>query len=367
MIGAMINFMHFYSVRNYGIRKCIPPLLLFLSLSTGCYYTRQGCNLIADQLRSKPIRRCLDDTTISERQRRFFNEIERIRTYATDSIGLVKNDNYTRFVQVDRSYLVAVLCAADSASFTTKNWCYPVLGCFPLRAYYDMHDAEKTGRRLADKGYEIHIDKVDGFSTLGIFSDPLYSFMAGYPVFILAQYILHEQTHATAYFRNVQFSEELATFIGREGSLDYMRRYYGADSEEYTTARKYIVDQQTFLRLLRKLYADLDNVYKTAWSRAEKIRKKREITGAFKVLLTDCYDSLFMTPWYWGAAKASYNNAYLALRMTYNLDLELFGALRYSKGGDLREVVRFARNAKKRSGDPKKLLLEELGSASPGK
>lgn len=328
-------------------------------LSSGCYYIKQGSSLLSNQMRAKKIKNWGTDSTLSEKERALFNAIDSIRAYAFDILGLKKNANYTRYVRIDHTYLVAVLSVADSASLTPYTWCYPFLGCFPLRGYHDSVDAQKAGKRFADKGYEINIDKVNAFSTLGIFSDPVYSFMKEYPVFSLARLIFHEQTHATAFFKNVQFSEELATFIGNEGALEYIKVRYGDESVEYCNALDYLEDNKTWIRMLRNLYNKLDSLYHTDISREEKILEKKKNIAALKHTIKTCYDSLFITDLYRDVVDLSLNNAFLAVRMTYSLDLELFAELRRTKGS-LRDVVTYAKELKKRKGDPKKLLIADL-------
>ena len=339
----------------------ILTLLAALMLCCGCYLLKQGGYLLSHQMKARRVSRLMRDGTLSGKQRTFIDEIGRIRQFAVDSIGLVSNDNFTRIVHIDSSYLLTMLSAADSASFIVKKWCYPFFGCFPLRSYFDVRDAKRAGERLARKGYEINIEKVDGYSTLGIFSDPVYSFMAEYPVYTLANYMFHEQTHATVYLKNVQFSEELATFIGREGALAYLLMWYGEESPQYRDAQRLIADQKTYQRLIRELIAELDIVYKQSIDRAEKIMRKKTIVANFKQRLIDNYDSLFTTEWFRSVEKQSYNNAFLAVRMTYTLDLELFALLYEKKNRDLREVVRFAVSLKKRKGDPKEFLKQEVG------
>lgn len=335
-----------------------------IPLFSGCYLARQGAYLIRYQVRSRPIVKVKKDTALSDSTKRFFDEVERIRRYAVDSIGLKPNKNYTRYVTIDSSYLMAMLSAADSASFETKKWCYPFFGCFPLRSYYKISDARRAGERLTRRGYEINIDKIDGFSTLGIFSDPLFSFMADYSVFTVAQFIFHEQTHATVYFgKDVQFSEELATFIGRTGALNYLETYYGSDSPEYLQARDYISDQETYLELLRKLYETLGTMYNLTITRDEKISRKKTIIQEFKRHLKEDYDSLFSTEWYRGVEKLTFNNAFLAVRMTYTLDLKLFNRFYAARGNSLREVILFATSCKKRRGSPKTLLEQEVAAS----
>jgi len=374
-----MTFVQFASILNgiYNIvrERCVPGMaallriyartsarfacMLLLLGSTGCYYYKQGTTLLTHQLSARPISRYKNDSSSTEKERALFTQIEQIRSFAFDSLGLARNTNYTRYVSLDSSYLVAVLSVADSASLEPIKWCYPFFGCFPLRAYHEIADARKVGERFTRKGYEINIDKVDGFSTLGIFSDPIYSFMVDYPVFSLARFIFHEQMHATAYFKNVRFSEEVATFMGNEAALEFVKVQYGADSPEYCDALEFIGDQKTWVALLRQLYADLATVYRSNMSRHDKISARTTIVSAFKDRLNNNYDSLFTTNWYRGAEKLSLNNAYLAVRMTYTLDLELFAELRKSRGS-LREVVAFVKELRKKKGDPKELLIDEL-------
>ena len=335
--------------------------LIIVFMCSSCYLMKQGANLIKYQVRSKSIDRLVRDSTLSKEKRTFFDEVARIRSYAFDSIGLERNKNYTKFVSVDSSYLMAMLSAADSASFDTKKWCYPFMGCFPLRSYYSIEDAQRAGRRLVKKGYEINIDKIDGFSTLGFFSDPLYSFMIDRSIFSTAQYIFHELTHVTVYYKNVQFSEELASFIGQEGALSYLRTYYGSDSPEYRQAEQFIVDQKTYLQLLRDLYTALGKVYEQNIPRHEKLKRKNEIITTFKKRLIDEYDSIFTTEIYRGVETLSFNNAFLAVRMTYSLNLELFDKFYRQRGNNLREVIDFAVGLKKQKRDPNELLEEAVG------
>lgn len=331
-------------------------LLLFCSCS---YLLKQGVILISDQIRAEPIEKLKKRKNISIEEEKFFNEIEKIRNFAFDTIGLIRNKNYTRFIKIERDYLVAVLCAAEPLSFTVKKWCYPFMGCFPLRGYYNLKDAEKEAKKLVKKGYEVNIDQVDGFSTLGIFSDPVYSFMKKYPIFFLANYIFHEQTHATVYFKDVQFSEELATFIGREGALRYLKNRFGEESVEYINAKQYIQDEETYLTLLRGLYKKLDTLYKSNKSIEEKLELKNKIISEFKLFLKEKYDSLFLTKWYRGIENNSFNNAFLAVRRTYTLDLDLFKKLYEKENGNLKKMINFTIKLKKEK-NPKEKLKEYL-------
>jgi predicted aminopeptidase len=332
-----------------------------IMLFSGCYLLKQGTYLLKYQCASRPVIKVLTDSSVTSDERDFFYEIDRIRAFAVDSIGLKRTKNYTRYVVTDSSYLLAMLSAADSASFKTKKWCYPFFGCFPLRSYYCIEDAKKVADRMAAEGYETDIQKVDGFSTLGIFSDPLFSFMKDYSAFALTNFIFHELTHATVYFgKDVQFSEELAVFVALEGSLWYLRVYYGEESEEYRKAIALNHDHAVYLSLLRNLYKGLDTLYSSELSRDVKIARKKSIVSDFKDHLKNDYDSIFASQRFRGIEKLSFNNAFLAVRMTYTLDLDIFIKLYEQKEKNLKQMLQFVVSMKKRKGLPKAILREEV-------
>jgi predicted aminopeptidase len=358
--GATINLKPSWrSIYKPAFR--LSAALFLTGVCCGCYVLKQGAYLLNHQMHAKRIDRLLADSALAGGERAFLNEVNRIRAFAADSMGLVRNCNYTRLVHIDSSYLLAMLSAADSASFTVKRWRYPCLGSFPLRSYFDVRDAKRAGAKLAREGYEICIEKSDGYSTLGIVSDPVYSFMANYPVYYLADYIFHEQTHATVYLRNVEFSEELATFMAREGALRYLRAFYGPASRQYIDACNLIKDNETWQKQIHGLIIELDSIYHLKITRSEKISRKQMAVKRFKARLEASYDSIFITPHFRGLEKQSFNNAYLSIHMTYYNDLDLFARLFESYGHDFRRLTAFAVSLKKRKEDPKVLLKRELG------
>ena len=106
----------------------------------------------------------------------------------------------------------------------------------------------------------------------------------------------------------------------------------------------------------------MDTLYKSNILRSEKIRKKKQIIADFKSQLESDYDNLFTTQTYRGIEKMSFNNAFLAVSMTYTLDLDLFTKLLRKRKNSLREVVQFAIDIKKRKGKPKEHLENEIKS-----
>jgi predicted aminopeptidase len=85
----------------------------------------------------------------------------------------------------------------------------------PYQGFYERNDAEAEAKRLKALGYDVIVRKVDNFSTLGFFKDPVYSFLTSYSPGEIANLIIHEQAHATLFVKGQSdFNEEFATFVG---------------------------------------------------------------------------------------------------------------------------------------------------------
>jgi predicted aminopeptidase len=332
-------------------------------LLNGCYLWKQGTRMFSYTMEASPVSKLLQRPETPDSLKRFFALVNEIRTFAFDSIGLRRTANYTTYMSINKGYLINVVSASGKADFTPYTWCYPLFGCWPLRGYFDRADADSEAARLSRKGYDVYVGRVDAFSTLGFLSDPLYSFMKNFPVYELANLIIHEQTHATVYVKNqVDFNEELACFTGSEGALRFIRAKYGDTSAAYTASVKTAQDIDTYYRLMRSLYNRLSAVYKSGISVDDKLRQKQAIIAHFKDSLAAGYDSLFLTPSFKGLEKANINNAFVSADMTYTLDLDLFYRLYKEKDRDLRAVMQSIKVLSKEKGDCRGHLRELLDS-----
>ena len=318
-------------------------------LCTGCYLSKQGTALFGYQFRTTSINKMLRDDGITPETREFLLRVLDIRSFAMDSLGLKRNKNYLNYVKVDRDYMVDVLVASKDDTFQLHRWWFPITGAVSYKGFFDRKDAEKEAQKISKKGsYDIFIGRADAFSTLGILSDPVYSFMAKYSVYDLASLIIHEQMHATVFIKNqLQLNEEMATFVGDVGGLLYVKNRFGEDSDQYKTAILAKEDYRTYIDMMRTMYEDLSAVYGTDSSREYKLSEKERIFDNFRIKVADSYDSLFKTPRYQGLKQAELNNAIIAARMTYNLDMSLFNDLYEYRNRDMATVVRDLKGLKK--------------------
>jgi predicted aminopeptidase len=331
--------------------------------TSGCYLIKQGSCVLKYSTQSVPIKKLLDRPGTPDSLKQFLRLVSEIRRFAADSIGLAKNRNYTTYVSIDKPYLINAVCASGAVDFIPYKWCYPLFGCWPLRGYFDKQDAKIEAERLAKKGYDVYVGRVDAFSSLGFFSDPVYSFMKNFPVYRIADLIIHEQTHATLYIKNeVDFDEELASFAGTEGALWFIRSKYGTSSDQYAKATSLSKDYDSYYRLIKSLYNKLSAVYNdSGLEYGKKITQKKEIIARFKDSLSKNYDSLFLTRAFTGLEKMEINNAFIGIDMTYSRDLNLFYELYALKNRNLRATLDCLKPFKNKAGSCKenmrKLLL----------
>jgi predicted aminopeptidase len=138
----------------------------------------------------------------------------------------------------------------------------------------------------------------------------------------------------------VEFNEQLATFVGREGALLYLEQKYGDESAVFQEARERLQDQERFIELMQGLYRDLDEVYRSAVPEQEKLAAKKRIIKAFREDVLRNHDRYFDTGTYREfIAKEEINNALILLYMQYTNDLSRFERMYEKHGRDLPEMI----------------------------
>jgi predicted aminopeptidase len=338
------------------------------ALFSGCYTLKQGTALLGYLGQAVPLENLLEASpgdpegdVLAEENRRFVEQVQDIRRFAREELGLEATKNYTKYVSIDRDYLAAVVSASAADSFTRHEWRYPLLGPLPYKGFFDPADARKERKKLEKRGLDVWVRGVEAFSTLGWFQDPLYSYMRSYPPERLADLLIHESLHATVFLKgHSQFNEELAEFVGSEGARLYMESRFGPDSAEYRRMTDAGEDTAAFLALVRELIGELETLYTGDDSKEEKLRKKEEIIRAAKVRFDEEYDSRFKSENYRGLSALPVNNAYLELFRLYYGGGDFYRDLYERSGRDLSRFIAAAKTLN-RKGDPKKQLAEALG------
>jgi len=334
---------------------------------TGCsfpagYLLTQGRHLVADIAGAKSAERLLGDPATDPQTRALLETADAVRGFAVESLGMKAGGSFTRYREADRDYLVDVVQACAELSFEPYLWRYPLVGSLPYRGYYARADADAEAARLKSVGWDVIVRPVDSFSTLGFARDPLYSFMEEYSRVQLAELIIHELTHATVFVRGQpQLNEELATFVGEEGALQWLRATAGPDTPEVAAAVDGRADSALFLESMRGLRQALDEIYRGDLSADGKRSRKAELIAGFEKEFAEKVRPSFTSQAYREMQPPRVNNAYLSLFSLYNDDVPLIREYAAAVcGGDISRLLAQVRVMARR-GDVKAQMRRALG------
>ncbi|MTI21057.1 aminopeptidase [Fulvivirga sp. RKSG066] len=206
--------------------------------------------------------------------------IEEVRKYAVDSLGLNQSDNYTSIYDQQGEPVLWVVTGCKPYAFEAKEWRFPVLGSVPYKGFFDKELAAKELLKVEKEGLDAGIRTVGGWSTLGWFNDPILSNMLQRSYGDLANLIIHELVHATVFVRDsVEFNENLASFIGDQGALAFMKDRYGIDSEELKEYQDEQNDERLYIDHILRGVDTLEVVYASMgeMSAGQKKQKKEAI------------------------------------------------------------------------------------------
>jgi predicted aminopeptidase len=337
-------------------------LLVISTVFSGCYTLKQGGIMLSYLGSAVPLASLAKDASVSGETIQFVELVNDIRVFAVSELGLRETKNYTKYVDINRDYLAAIVSASAKDSFTRYEWHFPVVGSVPYKGFFIVDDARKEAVKLKKKDLDVWIRPVDAFSTLGWFSDPLYSFMRYYKPERMADILIHELVHATVFIKNnMQFNEELAEFIGSEGARLYIKSRYGETSPQMERMAYSDSDNAAYVAFIQELIAELDAVYKSEIPREQKLEAKKKLIAASKERFTMEYETRFHSDNYRGFSEININNAYLELyRLYYSGGGEL-KELYDESGADLPEFIAAAKTITKKGGDPLAQLRASLG------
>lgn len=301
----------------------IKPSLLLLGIITisGCstlgYFAHTTNGHLALVTAKEPITEILASKKYTEKQRAQLAEVLRIRTFASEGIGLPSNKSYTEYVHIEREHVTWIVFATDELSLKPTTWCYWALGCVPYRGYFAKNKAEQFAAELYQTGHDVYIAPVPAYSTLGWFTDPLLSTMLRNGEIITAEYIFHELVHQLIYFKNdTEFNEAFASAVARlavedwltaEGEMDQLLRYQEA-----------LAKRDKLFSLTKKLRRHLSEIYTGGMTEQLKLQLKQQAFDQHRDsfhLLTKDWPNLDV---YRKSALSDMNNAKLNAQSTYN-------------------------------------------------
>jgi predicted aminopeptidase len=211
---------------------------------------------------TRTISEVLKDTTTTDSIKVKLKLIEDIKRYAVDSLGLKESDIYSTFYDQKGKPSLWVLTATEPFKMKAYEWWFPFLGTTNYKGYFEKEIGLEAEEEIRKKGFDTDLGIVGAWSTLGFFSDPVLSNMLRRNEGKLAELIIHELTHGTLYIKgNVDFNENLATFIGEKGARQFLENKYGKESIELTKYQEYQEDEERYGEIMVKATKSLDSIY----------------------------------------------------------------------------------------------------------
>src|SRR5579885_1094319 len=224
----------------------------------------------------KPITQVIDDPQTPEPMILELADVREARDFASRVLKLPNNDSYRTYVKIDRPYVVWNVVAAPALSVEPKQWCFPIAGCVAYRGYFSEKRAQAFAAGLKRQGYDVVIEGVPGYSTLGKLPDPVMSTMMRYGSDELAAMIFHELAHQLLYVpSDSRFDEAFAVTVEDEGLRRWLE--YKGQTARIQQLRKQRSEDQQFVTLLRRARDRLARLYASDTPRRAKLRHKQQI------------------------------------------------------------------------------------------
>ncbi len=244
----------------------ISVLFVFVMLLSNCklvfYGISQGVGQMKIISKAKPIEKVLADPDVSDSLKQKLLLVQSIKKYAEDTLGLNPSKNYNTLYDQHGKDILWVVTAAPKYSVEPYLWKFPVAGTVPYKGYFKLEKAEKEALKMKEQGYDVRIGTVSAWSTLGFFKDPILSGMLDRSEGMIARLIIHELTHSTLYVKgNSEFNENLATFVGNQGSKQYLIDKYGENSKQYKDYLGELNDIELFSNYVLRGARQLDSLY----------------------------------------------------------------------------------------------------------
>jgi predicted aminopeptidase len=320
-------------------------LLTFASLSlAGCgnlvYLSKLGWHQSLITFHSVPVQEVLEDQGVGHEAKEKIRFIQEVKRYGEEKLGLTKTESYSKYFEV-KGPVLHVITASEKDCLQLYHWSFPITGKVTYKSFFTKEGVLKEKRFLEAKGYDTFVQNAGAYSTLGWLKDPIFSSMLQWDEATLANLILHEMTHATIYFKGkTDFNEQIATFVGNQGAIDFLIEKYGEGSKEVIEAIHRQEDDLLFSRWIDQACQQLSDFYAREISRDEKLRGREEL---FQRLKEDFREKMasFRTEGYKNFEKVDINNAVLLAYRRYIHRLEKFQALCEQLGKDIRRVVEY--------------------------
>ncbi len=342
---------------RYPLWGRLLSLVLFVG-TAGCQAVPYVLHLAEGQLRiqgrAEPIDDVLASGRLSEQDATKLRYLVRVRDYAAEAMGLNVGRSYTTYYDSSGDPLAWNLSAARKDALVPKTWTFVGVGEVPYLSFFNEDYLRRVQQQLIDEGYDTLTYELDAYSTLGIFDDPVRSAMLQRDVLSLTETVIHELLHNTIWRpSHTTFNESLATFVGRQGAVEFLQANSGNGSNAVAIATAFYADQDAVNAFLLGLYADLENYYAQPASMEDKIAGREAVFQAARDRFrAEVQGTLNYPDGFAGYGSLPTNNAWVLANYRYNLDLDVFADVYAATGRNWPAALDVFRSAAAAGEDP---------------
>jgi len=341
------------SAQYRGFWLPLQRLLLVMTLVTalagcGTLYVMQAAGGELQVMRArKPIDQVVANPKTPQSLRDTLTEVQAARAFASKELKLPDNRSYRTYADIHRTYVVWNVVAAPEFSLRPEQWCFPIAGCVAYRGYFKEKRARAFAAGLARKGFDVTLDGVPAYSTLGKFADPVLSTMIVYGPDELAAIIFHELAHQLLYVKNdTQFNEAFATTVENAGLERWLTT--NGRPDRFQQFLKYNAHERQFVDLFARTRKELASLYASGIPIADMRAQKAQTFAELATRIHDLEQQQgAAAPVYEEWIKEGLNNARLASEANYYDCLPGFERLLAEAGNDLPRFYAAARELAK--------------------
>jgi predicted aminopeptidase len=336
---------------------------LLAGCSTAGYYVDSVVGHLRVLHAARPVDEWLADPSTPEALRTRLVAVKQMRTFAVQDLDLPDNASYRSYADLHRPYVAWNVFAAPELSLELRKWCFPVAGCVTYRGYFNKPDAETFADGLRKEGLDVQVAGVPAYSTLGFTADPVLSTFIFYPEGEVARLIFHELGHQKVYLPgDTTFNESFATTVEEEGVKRWLKAQN--DPEKTRVYRQFESRKKRFLDMLQGSRAELETLYASDASDAEKLKGKAAVFETlqqrYRTAKLDTADPLYNYSGYDGYFAQPLNNANLAAIATYTRLVPAFVKLLALDHGDLPQFYKDVEALAKSDPDKREARLKQL-------
>lgn len=280
------------------------------------YLVRQGMGQARILLSRTPVEAALNDGSLSEQQKQRLLHMRAVRAFAREDLGLKDTESFASVVLLRKGQAVSyVVSAAPEFSLSPKTWWFPIVGDVPYLGFFDREHAAVFESYLRANGYDTDLGEVAAYSTIGWFSDPVFTSQLDRSEAYLTGLVIHEMVHSTIWVKGrADFNEALASYVEEQGRLAFYRKHEGPESRTVRRIQDFQAEERRYDAMLDDTEKSLRDLYASGLSVEEKRRQRSRLYDDLRNRLEAARSSFrLLDP----GARSIWNNARFATRSVY--------------------------------------------------